>query len=241
VGRRRFARTRCRVARGLAWALLAALASFGVSPSAARGQAAQVDDIESAPVDDVAHLPKSGGLGKGRGVELLGLGPIEVASRHGFATGLGLRAAFQLDLGARWALRFPVSLMFSEHDVAGNCHDEAFEALAVSPGVVYRARHSTFQEIVWYTGAGLRVAEQLTRHDFAGKPLNGFHMDLCGKSSNNVFDDVAFGPELWGGFEWHPGLSRWFAFDVHAGYALTGQQGVAIHLFWQMVGLRLMF
>jgi hypothetical protein len=241
MGRRTLGRSRGCVERRPSWALVAALVLFGVSPSSARAQPAQVDDVEATPTDEIADVPKSGGLGKGFGVELLGLGPIEVASRHAFAAGLGLRVAFQFDWGAQWALRLPLSLMSSERDVAGLCQDAAFGALALSPGVLYRARHSKDQPIVWYAGGGLRLAEQRTRRDLVGQPLLGFHAATCGKNGNNVFDDVALGPELWAGLEWHPGLSRWFAFDLHAGYAVTGQQSVAIHLFWQMVGLRLMF
>jgi len=73
----------------------------------------RVAHAQAAPL---SPLGKTGGLGKGLGLELVGLGPAEAWTRVGGAAGVSPNTAVQLDLGARWALRLPLSLDLTFRD-----------------------------------------------------------------------------------------------------------------------------
>src|ERR1700704_2058870 len=98
-------------------------------PIAFEARGARAQGVPDAP------LGKSGGLGKGLGLELFGLGPAESFTRFGGAGGVALHTAVQLDLGARWAFRIPLSI-----DLTFRGGEIAYGAIALTPGAVYRWR-----------------------------------------------------------------------------------------------------
>jgi hypothetical protein len=97
------------------------------------------------------ELPKEGLFAKGIGVMPLSLGPTQVHSKAGHASGLRLSAGAQLDLGPRWALRLPLVLAAADGDNGG------YAELDVSPGVLYRFRYRVDQTFVPYLGAGAKL------------------------------------------------------------------------------------
>ena len=211
--------------RALAVALL--LASAGL----ARAQLPAV--VESGP------LPKSGLFGAGFGLELLGIGPVEVIGPAGFASGVGLTVALQFDLGPRWALRLPATL-----DYAGRHGDSAFLDLAFSPGILHRWRSSADQRWVPYLGGGIRLASQGVRRDFVGEPLlMKLDIDIDehhgGDDPNFETELAPVMPELWVGLEWHP--NRWFAANLGLCYSWLRARGQNVQLVRQMLGGRFTF
>jgi hypothetical protein len=192
-------------------------------------------EVASAP-----PLAKSGGLGKGIGIELIGLGPAEAWTRFGGAGGVSLHSAFQLDLGARWAFRVPLSV-----DVVFRGGEVAYGALALTPGAVYRWRSSIKQRWIPYVGGGARLAADGVRHDFVGLPdvvtsaldLGEHHHHFSGGADDpNVDSQLSLSPELWAGYEYHP--IRWLAVILGASYAFIRADGESLHLLRQTIAIR---
>ena len=123
----------------------------------------RVAHAQAAPL---SPLGKTGGLGKGLGLELVGLGPAEAWTRVGGAAGVSPNTAVQLDLGARWALRLPLSLDLTFRD---GC--VAYAAIAFTPGAVYRWRSYAAQRGFPTSGGGARLATGAVHHDFVRLPI----------------------------------------------------------------------
>jgi hypothetical protein len=205
---------------------LASLA-FGLRPALA----------QVAPAIPVA---KSGGLGKGIGLELVGLGPAESRTRFGGAAGISIHTAVQIDLGARWAFRLPLSADFA---VRGG--EVAYGALALTPGAVYRWRSSADQRWIPYVGGGARLAAEGVRRDFVGLPivvtsaldLGDHHHHFSGGADDpNVDSQLSLSPELWAGYEYHPIL--WIAVIFGAAYTWIRADGENVHLLRETIALR---
>jgi hypothetical protein len=190
-------------------------------------------EVPSAP------LGRSGGFGKGLGLELAGLGPAESWTRFGGAGGITLHAAVQRDLGARWAFRVPLSI-----DLTFRGGEVAYGAIALTPGAVYRWRSFADQRWIPYVGGGARFASEGVRHDFVGRPLvvtSALHIDEHhsfggGADDPNVDSQVSVSPELWAGYEYHP--IRWFAGIFGASYAWIRIDGENVHLVRETIALR---
>jgi hypothetical protein len=191
-------------------------------------------------VAPAAPLAKSGGFEKGLGLELLGLGPAEAFTRFGGAGGISVTTAVQVDLGARWALRIPLSL-----DLVFRDGEVGYGAIAFSPGAVYRWRSFADQRWIPYVGGGVRLAGEGVRRDFVGLPLVttsalhiGEHHHHFGGGSDDpdVDGQAGLAPELWAGYEFHP--SRWFAVIFSATYAWIRIDDESVHLLRQTIALR---
>jgi len=196
--------------------------------------------VAHAQADPLAPLGKSGGLGKGLGLELVGLGPAEAWTRFGGAAGVALHTAVQLDLGARWALRLPLSLDLTFRD-----GDIAYAAIAFTPGAVYRWRSYAAQRWIPYVGGGARLASEAVHHDFVGLPVvvqSALHIDEhhhhFGGDANdpNTDSQLSLSPELWAGYEYHP--IRWCALIFGATYAWIRIDGESVHLVRETVAVR---
>jgi hypothetical protein len=182
-------------------------------------------------------LPRSGYFGAGFNLEPLSIGPMEAISGGGVAGGVIFQAAIQLDLGPRWALRFPLELG------VGGAGDSSFAEAGFTPGVLYRWRDDADQRWVPYFGGGIKLGVVGAGRELIGAPLVNsvqaldihFH-DGHSSSNPNVETNVGAFPELWAGIEWHP--TRWFSLNLGGAYTYTRVLGTNVHLLHQRVGMR---
>jgi hypothetical protein len=203
--------------------------------------------VPGLPPDDLpTDLPESGRFGSGVGLELLGLGATQGATRFGYAGGLSLYTAVQFDMGPQWAFRLPISLDFTAR--AGNA---AYGALAFTPGMVHRWRSTVDQRWIPYVGLGVRLASQAVRRDFVGLPalpaasaplvanldLGEHHFGGGNADDPNLEARLSIGPEVWVGYELH--TNRWSAFNFGLTYAFSNVDGVIVHVVRETVGVRL--
>ncbi|RKH88610.1 hypothetical protein D7Y21_13970 [Corallococcus sp. AB045] len=154
------------------------------------------------------------------------------------AVGISLQAAFQVDLGARWAFRLPL-----EAGVGGS-GDSTFSELGLTPGLLYRWRSDAAQRWVPYLGAGLKLGAAGAGRAFLGLPLvtTVQSLDFDFDDGDGDSDDPNFEsrlgafPEVWAGVEWHP--NRWFSLNVAAAYTYVRLLGTNVHLLHERVGVR---
>ena len=195
-----------------------------------------------APDDLPTDLPESGRFGCGIGIELLGLGATQSATRFGYAGGLSLYTAVQIDMGPQWAFRLPISLDFTER--AG---DVAYGALAFTPGMVHRWRYAVDQRWIPYVGLGVRLASQEVRRDFVGLPElptvtaalfddHEHHFGGGGANDPNLEGHLSIGPEVWLGYELH--TNRWTAWNFGLTYSFSNVDGIIVHVVRETVGIR---
>ncbi|MBN8467490.1 hypothetical protein JYJ95_13290 [Corallococcus exiguus] len=183
-------------------------------------------------------MPRSGYFGAGVSLEPLSLGPVQAFSGGRVAVGITLQAAFQVDLGARWAFRLPLEVG------VGGSGDSTFSELGVTPGLLYRWRHDADQRWVPYLGAGLKLGAAGAGREFLGLPLvtTVQSLDLDFDDDDGDSDDPNFEsrlgafPEVWAGVEWHP--NRWFSLNVAAAYTYVRLLGTNVHLLHERVGVR---
>jgi hypothetical protein len=198
-----------------------------------------VAQAQPATAVQTSTLPKSGVFGAGFQLELPSVGPCQVMTGHGVATGITLMAAVQADVGPRWAWR----LQIAAHDATRAPLDDSFFDFGVTPGVLYRWRQRTDQTWIPYAGAGLRIASQAVRRDLVGEPLLAIpscsHHCTVWNDRNDVVDDVSLAPELWFGVDMHP--ARWLAVNFGGAYVAMRAHGTVVHLLRETVALRLTF
>jgi hypothetical protein len=189
-------------------------------------------------------LGESGRFGRGIGIELLGAGPCEAFTRFGAAGGMSLASAVQIDLGPRWAMRFPLSL-----DLAFRNGGVGYGSIAITPGLVYRWRSSAAQRWIPYLGGGARLASSGVHRDFVGLPqvvTSALHIDEHhhfsgggGSSDPNIDAEGTISPEVWAGFELHS--DRWLAVIFGAAYAWIWIDSESVHLLRETVAVRATF
>ncbi|NRD47224.1 hypothetical protein [Corallococcus exiguus] len=183
-------------------------------------------------------VPRSGYFGAGVNLEPLSLGPVQAFSGGRVAVGISLQAAFQVDLGSRWAFRLPLEVG------VGGSGDSTFSELGVTPGLLYRWRRDADQRWVPYLGAGLKLGAAGAGREFLGLPLvtTVQSLDLDFDDDDGDSDDPNFEsrlgafPEVWAGMEWHP--NRWFALNLGVAYTYVRLLGTNVHLLHERVGVR---
>ncbi|RKH42930.1 hypothetical protein D7Y23_30280 [Corallococcus sp. AB050B] len=185
-------------------------------------------------------MPRSGRFGAGISLEPISLGPIQAFSGGRTAVGISLQAAFQVDLGARWAFRLPLEVGY------GGSGDATFSELGVTPGLLYRWRSDADQRWVPYLGAGLKLGAVGAGREFLGFPLitsvQSLDLDFDdfddddGESDPNLESRLGAFPEVWAGVEWHP--NRLFSLNLGVAYTYVRILGTNVHLLHERVGVR---
>jgi hypothetical protein len=191
-----------------------------------------------------APIPKEGRFGAGVSVVLPAIGAMEVFSAGGHALGLKLWAGGQLDLGPRWALRFPLML-----GVASGGTRKGYAEIDIAPGVLYRFRNSASQELTPYVGAGVKLGAFGADRPLLGKPLIGTtqlalldidHHHHSGGGDDPDFDGtLTVGGELWLGASWH--IARLFSLDFEVAPSLVAIDSVLVVAVSETVASRLTF
>jgi len=188
------------------------------------------------------ELPKEGLFSAGIGVVLLSLGPTQVFSKAGHASGLRLSAGAQLDLGPRWALRLPLVIAASDGSHGGGAE------LALSPGLVYRFRYRAQQGLVPYLGAGVELGMFGADRRILGKPLLPVpHTDVSAllhehphNASDPNFDTVGtVGGVAWAGASLH--ASQLVSVDFELAGEAVAIDGVVVEAIAESVALHLTF
>jgi hypothetical protein len=188
------------------------------------------------------ELPKEGLFASGIGIIPLTLGPSQVFSKAGHASGLRLSAGVQLDLGSHWALRLPAVIGAADGTNGG------YAEIDVSPGMLYRFRHHADQGFVPYVGGAVKLGLFGADRLFLGKPLlpvsHTTTSDLLHEHRHTASDpnfDTAgtVGGEAWLGASLH--ASRLFSVDFEVTGVLLPIDGVLVEAIAETVALRFTF
>ncbi|MHB8876370.1 MAG: hypothetical protein ACYC8T_21975 [Myxococcaceae bacterium] len=201
------------------------------------------------PAPEATPLTRGGRFSKGLSLELPELGVFQAIGPGGVTTGVATGVAFQLDLGPRLALRFPVRLNLAAFGGLATSYTD----LVFAPGALYRFRYDVSQRWVPYTGAGVRLGafsagRSLLGHglatttsplEAAGSALFDFddHDSSSSGGSPDLETKLGAGLELLAGLEWHP--SRWFVMNIGLVYGYVRMFGVGVHTVRETVGARL--
>lgn len=190
-----------------------------------------------------APIPKEGRFGAGVSVVLPAIGAMEVFSAGGHALGLKLWGGGQLDLGPRWALRFPLVLGFASGGTR-----KGYVEIDIAPGVLYRFRNSASQELTPYVGAGVKLGVFGADRPLLGKPLIGTtqlalvdidHHHSGGGDDPDFDGTLTVGGELWLGASWH--LARLFSLDFEVAPSLVAIDSVLVVAVSETVASRFTF
>jgi len=194
-------------------------------------------------------LPKEGLFSSGISVIPIALGPFQVFSAGGHASGLRLSTGAQIDLGPRWALRLPIVMATASGGAdtpSGGASDDYAE-LDVAPGVIYRFRTRADESFTPYVGAAVKFGGFGAERPLLGKPLVAkpalSHSDIFEEhhhSDDPNFDVVAgAGAEASVGGSWH--ATRLFSLDFDLTGEVAAIDGVLVHALAETVALRFTF
>lgn len=188
-----------------------------------------------------AELTKSGAYGRGIGLEAPAVGPLVASSRGTTGYGVSVALALQIELGTRFAIRFPF-------DVGAT---DSVATLGFAPGFLYRLRASDV--VIPYAGLGLRFGALSARKYALGLSSTAVSVaPLSTQSGGPRFDFSGFGdsdldgadrrtrggvwPELWLGAEIL--LNKWFLLNVAGSYFYASVSDVGVHVMSLRIGSR---
>jgi hypothetical protein len=186
-------------------------------------------------------LAKEGLFSSGIGVIPIALGPLQVFSVGGHATGLRLSTGAQIDLGPRWALRLPLVI------ASAGGTDDGYAEIGVAPGVIYRLRNRADESFTPYVGAAVKFGGFGAERPLLGKPRVATpavsHGDIFEEhhhSDDPNFDVVAgTGAEASLGGSWH--ATRLLSLDFDLTGELLAIDGALVHALAETVALRFTF
>jgi hypothetical protein len=192
-----------------------------------------------APVDTAvaAPLPEMGLFGRGIGINLLQLGPLEALSSGDTAYGVALGIGMEFDLGPRVALRVPLEINY-----AGSTHTNfstgveqstVFAYVGLSPGILYRFRSEPDQRWTAYLGGSVKLGGFMFGRRLLGLAPNP------PPATTQEFPLAGAAPSLAAGFLFTP--FRWLSWRLALDYTYIFVAHTSVHVLAETVGPQLSF